>query len=128
MKPNLTIRPWLALSLVGILTAGAVAPVSAAAPGLPHPAQPDAPEEIPVLTCDGTGTGGDQAALRGIRFTVNQSFASVDVRMAGSTAGNYGLTAELRNANGFTGPANFTATVNTSLPSIGTVPYKPVPG
>jgi hypothetical protein len=115
----------MALSLVGILLGGMATP-AAAGPSDTHPAQPEAPEDIPILTCNGTGTGGDQAALRGIRFTVSQSFASVEVRMAGSSAGNYGLAAELRNSNGFTGAPNFTATVNTSLPAIGVQPYKPV--
>jgi serine/threonine protein kinase len=66
----------------------------------PTPALPQT-----ILTCPGVGTGGDRADLRGIRFTVNQSFTQVKVRMAGGTAGAYNIDAELRRSNGYLGPA-----------------------
>jgi hypothetical protein len=57
-----------------------------------------------LLTCPGVGSGGDRADLRGIRFTVNQTFNQVKLRMAGGTAGLYNIDVELRRSNGYLDP------------------------
>jgi hypothetical protein len=57
-----------------------------------------------ILTCPGVGSGGDLATLRGIRFTVNQPFTQIKIRMAGGTAGLYNIDAELRRSIGFLSP------------------------
>ena len=57
-----------------------------------------------ILLCPGVGSGGDLATLRAIRFTVNQPFTQLKVRMAGGTAGLYNIDAELRRSVGFLGP------------------------
>jgi serine/threonine protein kinase len=67
---------------------------------------PDLPQTL--LVCPGTGSGGDSAHSRGIRFTVDQSFTTIKVRLDGSVAGNYFFTAELRRSTGFLGPADYT--------------------
>jgi hypothetical protein len=87
----------------------------------------ESPEAVPVLTCNGTGTGGDNATIRGIRFSVNQSFYEVESRFAGSIAGDYYFTAELRRSNGFLGDPIATSSVSVSLPATSSpTPYKPV--
>jgi len=93
------------------------------------PAQEDNPQAIdaiPVLACAGTGTGGDLADLRGIRFTVDQAFQFVEVRLAGSVAGNYVITAELRRSSGFVTTPIATDTISVNLPETGSVPFHPV--
>jgi hypothetical protein len=85
------------------------------------------PEAIPILTCTGTGTGGDLADLRGIRFTVSQSFDAIETRFDASSPGTYSFTAEIRRSSGFLGAPIATATASIQLPgSIGHTPYKPV--
>ncbi len=81
-----------------------------------------------ILTCSAIGSGGDRADLRGIRFTVSRDLFAVEVRMAGSVAGDYTFDAELRRSTGFAGPADFVAsgvTVTLSASSV-TPPYTPV--
>ncbi len=94
----------------------------------PARAAPAAPEDFPILRCTAAGTSGDLANVRGIRFTVSQSFKSVEVRMAANVAGNYTFTAELRRSTGFIGNPIATVTVNASgIPASGSgTPYKPV--
>ncbi len=71
----------------------------------------------------GAGTGGDVAS-RGIQFNVSQSFVSVDVRMDGSVAGVYTITAELRRSTGFTGPFQSASRSGVNLPGTpGVHPY-----
>lgn len=79
---------------------------------------------VTVLECNVVGTGGDNAAIRGIQFNVSQSFVSVDVRMAGSVAGVYAITAELRRSTGFTGPFSAASRSGANLPLAGTPPYQ----
>lgn len=93
------------------------------------PQQENAPESvdsIPVLVCAGTGTGGDQAFLRGIRFSVNQSFNAVEVRMSGSVSDAYSFTVELRRSTGFTATPIVAPLVQVDLPVSGATPYTPV--
>jgi hypothetical protein len=73
------------------------------------------------------GSGGDLATARGIRFTVNQSFTQIKVRLAGGTAGAYNINAELRRSNGFLGPAE--AVVSNQIINVaatGSEPYTEV--
>jgi hypothetical protein len=89
---------------------------------------PQTPEDFPILRCTATGITGDLADLRGIRFTVSQSFKSVEVRMAASVAGNYSFTAELRRSTGFLDKPIVTRDVSANdipLSSAGE-PYQPV--
>lgn len=67
---------------------------------------------VTALECNAAGGVGDLASLRGIQFSVNQSFVSVEVRLSGSVAGDYEMTAELRRSTGFTEP--FVAAVRRS--------------
>jgi hypothetical protein len=88
----------------------------------PTPALPQT-----ILTCPGVGSGGDLATARGIRFTVNQSFTQIKVRLAGGTAGAYNINAELRRSNGFLGPAE--AVVSNQIINVaatGSEPYTEV--
>lgn len=91
-------------------------------------AAPNAPEDFPILRCTALGTGGDLANTRGIRFTVSQSFKSVEVRMAANVAGSYSFTAELRRSTGFVDNPIAAVNVNASnIPSsTAGVPFKPV--
>lgn len=85
----------------------------------PTPALPQT-----ILTCPGVGTGGDLADARGIRFTVNQTFTQVKVRMAGGTAGAYNITAELRRSDGFLGAAEAVLSNEIiNVPASGSEPY-----
>ena len=83
---------------------------------------------IPILECPGTGTGGDRADLRGIRFTVSQSFSAVEVRMDANIAGTFTFDAELRRSTGFiTTPDAIATGVSVTVPgSTSTTPYQPV--
>lgn len=91
------------------------------------PSASDSPDAFPILKCNGTGTGGDRADLRGIRFTVSQEFTSVEVRMSSSAAGSYSFTAELRRSTGFTGAASYSKAVTANIPGTSQVtPYLPV--
>jgi hypothetical protein len=88
---------------------------------------PASPDDVPILTCDGTGTGGDRADSRGIRFTVSESFSSVEVRMDAHIAGTYKFNAELRRSTGYLGAADFTQPVSVSVPgNSSSPPYVPV--
>jgi hypothetical protein len=91
-------------------------------------AAPNAPEDFPILRCTATGITGDLADSRGIRFTVSQSFKSVEVRMAASVAGSYSFTAELRRSTGFTDEPIATVNVNAGDIPASTAgnPYMPV--
>lgn len=94
---------------------------------LSGPTAPNAPEDYPILKCMGTGITGDRADMRGIRFSVNQNFSSVEVRMVGSVSGSYSFTAELRRSTGFLGAAEASKTVSVSLSGTPSVtPYTPV--
>ena len=134
MKRSKIILIVLALSLVwgGVSPALAQNPGQSAAglqegsPQAPDSLAPDSVDMVPVLACNGTGISGDQAALRGIVFTVSQGFSAVEVRMAGAVAGTYFFTAELRRSSGFTGPADYSQNVSIDLPLTGAPPYKPV--
>ena len=80
---------------------------------------------VAILECPAVGFGGDRADLRGIRFTVNESFDAVDVRMAGSDTGTF--SAELRRGTGFTAPVVAVARgVSTVLPGTESTPPFPV--
>ncbi len=81
--------------------------------------------DVTVLACTGTGTGGDRADLRGIRFAVDESFSVLEVRMEGRVAGRYGFTAELRRSSGFVSrPIRTIRGVSAVLPgNEGTTPY-----
>lgn len=114
-------HPILSIFVILSLLLGATVPALARAP-----AEPSTPDDFPILVCTGTGTGGDLASLRGIRFTVSQSFKSVEVRMAASNAVSYTITAELRQSTGFTGNPLATTLATVNLPSTGSTPYLPV--
>lgn len=62
-------------------------------------------DPVAILECLDVGAAGDRADLRGIRFTVDQEFSAVEVRMQGSSPGIYSFSAELRRSTGFLGPA-----------------------
>jgi serine/threonine protein kinase len=83
---------------------------------------------VPILSCPGTGTGGDLANLRGVRFTVSNSFSKVQIRLAGRSPGLFTINAELRRATGFSGPADFVSNnLNANLPgSSAGIPYQSV--
>ncbi len=89
---------------------------------------PEATDDFPILRCTATGITGDLANTRGIRFTVNQSFKSVEVRMAASVLGTYNFTGELRRSTGFLDEpiAVINATVSNIPSSTAGTPYKPV--
>ena len=79
---------------------------------------------VTILGCAGTGSGGDLAGSRGIRFTVDQQFNRVVVRLNGSAAGNYSITAELRRSTGFLGLANYSSTsILAGNGDLNTTPY-----
>lgn len=80
-------------------------PTATATPSPTATVTPTVPQTI--LVCPGVGTGGDAADLRGIRFTVDQPFTTIQFRVDGSVAGNYLFTAELRRSTGFLGPADY---------------------
>jgi hypothetical protein len=80
-----------------------------------------------ILTCPGVGIGGDNATIRGIRFTVNQDFTRVKVRLAGGSAGAYNIDAELRRSNGFVGPTEAVLTSEViNIQSTGSEPFSEV--
>lgn len=79
----------------------------------------------PILECDGVGLGGDLAGLRGIRFSVAQSFVAIEVRMDGREPGTYNFTAELRRSASFDGPVEATSAQTAVLP--GTEASTPYP-
>lgn len=125
-------HPILSFLLVFTLLSASLLPASAApqAQTPPDPESPDsvtAPDDYSILSCIGTGTGGDLAGLRGIVFTVSQSFRSLELRMADSLLeGAATFTAELRRSGGFLDSPDYTTSVNMVLPSIGSPPYLPV--
>lgn len=82
----------------------------------------DAPAQQVVLACEGVGTGGDRADLRGIRFTVDRDFSTVELRLGGSVAGSYQFDAELRRSNGFVGNPLASVSVEAELPDIASEP------
>jgi serine/threonine protein kinase len=104
-------------------TPTATATATATATDTPTPALPQT-----VLACPGIGSGGDLADSRGIRFNIAEDFSVIVVRMDGSVAGNYTITAELRRSNGFLGPADFVdSNIVTALPgTTDNVPYEEV--
>ena len=69
---------------------------------------------------------GDLAEFRGIRFTVDESFVAVEVRMDGRAAGTYNFTAELRRSTGFTAPVEASSPVSVVLPGTHNVTPYPV--
>ncbi|HEV8573252.1 MAG TPA: hypothetical protein VGR43_00950, partial [Dehalococcoidia bacterium] len=80
-----------------------------------------------ILECAVTGTGGDRADLRGIRFSVSQRFVAVELRMDAFTAGTYTFDAELRRSTGFTAPVEQTIPISVSVPgSPSSPPLTPV--
>ena len=73
------------------------------------------------------GLGGDNASLRGIRFTVEEAFVSIELGMDATSAGTFTFSAELRRSNGFVGPVEATSMVTVDLPGTpGTVPFPAV--
>ena len=87
------------------------------------------PTPEPILECTAPGTGGDRADLRGVRFTVDESFYAIEMNFAASSAGTFDFDAELRRSTGFTGPADYTTLdpVITPLPATSDgLPYKTV--
>jgi hypothetical protein len=133
MKVNKIIIALLAFSLVWGVISPATAhaylssAVQAPAAGVHSPLQQDGnnPEDFPILRCTGTGTGGDQAALRGIRFKVAENFIGVEVRMAATVAGDYTFSTVLRRSSGFIKKEKEAIVSNTvSVPSSSETPYK----
>lgn len=97
-------------------------PTETATPTATFTPTPGLPQTI--LTCPGVGTGGDLASVRGIRFTVNQDFTRVKIRLAGGTAGAYNISAELRRSSGFVGPTEAVVTNQViNVPATGSEPY-----
>jgi hypothetical protein len=76
-----------------------------------------------VAACDVTGTGGDFAYLRGLRFSAGAAFTSIEVRMHPSASGVYEFTAELRRSFGFEGPALAAVRSSATLAGGLTPPY-----
>ena len=86
------------------------------------------PAEITILQCAGIRITGDLADSRRIRFTVDQPFDAVEVRMDGRVAGSYTFDAELRRSTGFVTTPDYVATgIGADLPGdSGTQPYSVV--
>lgn len=124
-------HPFLSIFLILTLLAASILPASAA-PLNQTPPDPNSPESInepddySILSCNGTGITGDLANLRGIVFTVSQSFRSIQVRMAGAEAGTYFFTAQLFRSSGFTGNPEFNVPMESVLPASSSNPYLPV--
>jgi hypothetical protein len=77
-----------------------------------------------LLECDGIGRGGDKILLRGIRFTVDESFGSIEMRLNSRRAGEYDLEMELRRSSGFAEAPELVATIQTTLPgNLRQLPY-----
>ena len=84
-------------------------------------------DPVEILACTKTGTGGDQAGLRGIRFTVDENFCAVEVRMAGENAGLYSFDAEIRRSTGFTTSVERSVqNITLDAPATGAHPYAPL--
>nr|WP_321398467.1 hypothetical protein [uncultured Desulfobacter sp.] len=84
-------------------------------------------DPVEILTCSKTGTGGDIAESRGIRFTVDENFSAIEVRMAGNIAGLYSLDTEIRRSTGFTTTVERRVqNITLDAPAAGTVPYAPL--
>ena len=81
--------------------------------------------QITILECPGPGTGGDRADFRAIRFTVDQPFDTVEVRMEGRVAGFYTFDAELRRSTGFFTTPDYVVTgIGADLPGdCGSLPF-----
>jgi hypothetical protein len=60
--------------------------------------------DVTVALCDAPGVGVDNARVRGLVFTVDRPFESVQVRLDLSQAGHYDFTAEIRRSTGFVSP------------------------
>jgi len=70
-----------------------------------------------LVECDVVGGGGDLARLRGIRFSADEDFDAIEVRMDGRVGGVYEFNAELRRSSGFTGVAEATSgVISISVP------------
>jgi hypothetical protein len=119
MKPYKLLFIFVILALI----LGPVLPAQASQPMAGN--SPEEADAVPILVCAGTGlSGGDNAFLRGIRFTVSQSFNAVEVRMAGSSAGTYSFTAELRRSSGYITKPIATTNVVVNLVASGSSPMQ----
>ena len=68
-----------------------------------------------ILDCPVIGIGGDNANFRGIRFTVDQTFDSLEFRADGSASGSYTFDAEIRRSTGFVAGLETTVSVTQTL-------------
>lgn len=82
--------------------------------------------DVIVLQCDEVGLGGDNAAVRGIRFEIDESFVSVEVRMDATISGLYTFDAELRRSPGFVTPPEQIASVSVLMPATLSTPFPEV--
>lgn len=127
MKVHPFLSAFLILSLLAAsFLPAAAAPLNQTPPGPNSPDSTNSPDDYSILSCNGVGSGGDLASLRGIVFTVSQSFRAVEVRMADTSASSATITAELRRSGGFLGEPDFTVTKGVDLPATGAPPYLPV--
>ena len=121
------ISKLVVLAVILSFVLGPVSPALAQPAGRENsPASPQSPENYPILVCPVTGITSDLANSRGIRFTVSQNFTAVEVRLTASISGSFTLQAELRRSTGFTDPILATTSATVTLPSGGSLPYKPV--
>jgi hypothetical protein len=90
----------MAQRLVAGLFLVAVAVTSLAVGLLPVRAAGD----VTIALCDQNGDGVDNTRLRGIVFTVDRPFESVQVRLALPADGHYEFRAEIRRSSGFVAP------------------------
>lgn len=73
--------------------------------------------DVTIALCDVPGVGVDNARVRGIVFTVDKPFESVQVRLDLSQAGHFDFTAEVRRSTGFVSPPVGTQVFSFDLPA-----------
>jgi hypothetical protein len=69
-----------------------------------NPSRTSGAGDVTIALCDVAGEGVDNARLRGIVFTVDKPFESIQVRLEMSQQGHYDFTAEVRRSTGFVSP------------------------
>lgn len=79
---------------------------------------------IDILICDPPATsGGDNARLRGIRFSVDQPFDAIEMRFFSDMDGTVQFDTLIRHSSGFAVPPEATAPVSVDLLAEGGPPY-----
>ncbi len=89
----------------------------------------DVPEPtVSIAECYGTGTGGDNWVFQGLRFTTDQAFSGIELRMEATFPGDYYFDVQLRRSSGFVASPEVTVPAAAiGLPgAFATTPYTPV--